>query len=70
MNWGKLVDDLSLAQFNSLVKVLSFQSVERDFRHLLMLSNLQEVFDFKEEFIPLIVSHLNFEGSGGSRVKE
>ena len=48
---GKLIDDLSLAQFDSLVKVLSLLSTERDFRHLLTPSNLLKVFDHLVELI-------------------
>ena len=40
LSWGKLIYDLSPTQFNSLVKVLSLSSTERDFRHLQTLSNL------------------------------
>ena len=54
MSRGKLVDDLSPAQFNALVKVLSLLSAEKDFRHLLMSANLEEVFDLPEAFfLPL-----------------
>ena len=48
---GKLIDGLSLAQFDSLVKLLSLLSTERDFRHLLTRSNLWEVFDHPVELI-------------------
>ena len=61
---GKLVDDLSPAQFDSLVKVVSRPSAERDFKYLLMPPNLWEVFDHLEEFILLKVLRLKFEGSG------
>ena len=36
----KLFNDLSPAQFDLLVKVLSLPSIERDFRYLLTSSNL------------------------------
>ena len=52
------------------MKVLSSPSLERDFRHLLIPTNLKEVFDFPEEFILPKVPHLNFEGSGCVRAKE
>ena len=61
---GKLIDDLSSAQFDDLVKVLSSLSPERNFKHLLTPTNLQEVFDLPEEFILPKVPYLNFEGSG------
>ena len=48
---GKLIEDLSQAQFDLLVKVLSLLSSVRDFRHLLMPSNLREVFDHVAKFI-------------------
>ena len=67
---GKLVDDLSPAQFDSLVRVLSFLSSEMDFRHLLTPSNLQEVFNHPKEFILPKVQLLNFEGSGEARARE
>ena len=67
---GKLVNDLSPAQFDLLVNVLSHPSNERDFRHLLTLSNLQEVFDHPKEFILPKVPRSNFEGSGDLRSKE
>ena len=70
MSWGKLVDNLSPTQFDALVKVLSSQSTKRDFKNLLTLANLKEVFDLPKEFILLKVPHLNFEGSGGARAKE
>ena len=70
MGRGKLVDDLSSAQFDSLVKVLSLPSTKRDFRHLLTPSNLREVFDHPEEFILPKVPRLNFEGSRNARVRE
>ena len=63
---GKLVDDLSPAQFDLLVKVLSRLINERDFRYFLTPSNLQEVFNHLEDFILPKVSRLNFEGSGRS----
>ena len=63
---GKLIDDLSPAQFDLLVKVLSRLINERDFRYFLTPSNLQEVFDHLEEFILPKVPRLNFEGSGRS----
>ena len=57
MSRGKLDDDLSPAQFNALVKVLSSSSAEKDFRHLLTPTNLQEVFDLpKAFFLPLCQS--------------
>ena len=64
LSQGKLVDDLSPAQFHLMVKVLSCPSSERDFRYLLTPSNLREVFDHPKEFILPKVSRLNFEGSG------
>ena len=67
---GKLVYDLSSSQFDLLVKVLSLPSFAREFRHLLMPTNLQEVFDHLEEFILPKVLYLNFEGSGDARAKE
>ena len=70
MSRGKLVDNLSPTQFDTLVKVLSSPSAERDFKHLLTPANLQELFDLPEEFILPTVPHLNFEGSGGARAKE
>ena len=42
---GKLVDDLSPSQFDSLVKVLSLPSSVRDFKFFLTPTNLQGVFD-------------------------
>ena len=70
MSQGKLVDDLSPAQFDTLVKVLSSPSSERDFRHLLTPANLQEVFDRPKEFIIPKVPHLNLEGLGSAQAKE
>ena len=70
MSRGKLVNDLSPTQCESLVKVLSSPSAERDFKHLLTPSNLQEVFDHPEEFILPQVPHLNFKGSSGAQAKE
>ena len=67
---GKLVDDLSLAQFDLLVKVLGLPSFVKDFRYLLMPSNLWEVFDHPEEFILPKVPRLNFEGSRDTQAKE
>ena len=58
---------MRLAQFDSLVKVLSFPSSKRDFRYLLTLSSLQEVFDHSEEFV---VPLLNFDGSGEAPARE
>ena len=45
------MDDLDPSQFDSLVKVLSLPSSTRDFRNLLTLTNLKEVFDHPEEFV-------------------
>ena len=70
LSWGKLIDDLSPTQFDSLVKVLSHPSTERDFRYFLISSNLQEVFDHPEEFILPKVPRLNFESSGDVRARE
>ena len=70
MGWGKLVDDLSPSQFDSLVKVLSLPSSTRDFRHFLTSANLQEVFDHPEDFILLKVLRLNFESSRDTPAKE
>ena len=67
---GKLVDVLSSSQFDSLVKVLSLLSSAQDFRHLLKLVNLREVFDHPKEFVLLKIPHLNFESSGDARAKE
>ena len=67
---GKLVDDLSLAQFGLLVRVLSHPSTKRDFRSLLMSSNLQGIFNQSNEFILTKVSRLNFKGLGESQAKE
>ena len=64
MGQGKLVDDLSPSKFDSLVKVLS---LPRDFRFLLMPTNLREVFDKPEDFIVPKVLHLNYESSGDTR---
>ena len=61
---GKLVDDLSPSQFDSLVKVLSLLSSARDFRHLLMPANLREIFDHPKEFVLPKVPRLNFESLG------
>ena len=69
LSGGKLFDDLSPAQFDSLVKVLSLSSTKRDFRHLLTPSNIREVFDYSEEFILLKVLRLNFKGLGGRSSK-
>ena len=66
MSKGKLVDDLSSAQVDALVKVLISPSAKRDFRHLLTHANLQEVFDLPKEFILPKVLYLNFEGSGSA----
>ena len=41
---GKLFDDLSPAQFDLLVNILSHPSSERDFRYILTPLNLREVF--------------------------
>ena len=65
-----LVNDLSPAQFDSLVKVLSLMGTERDIRHLLTPSNIREVFDYLKEFIPPKVPRMNFEGSGDARARE
>ena len=70
LSLGKLIRDLSPAQFDSLVKVLSLPSIKRDFRHLLTPSNFRDVFDYPEEFILPEVPQLNFEGSGDARVRE
>ena len=51
LGWGKLVVGLSLSQFDSLVKVLSLLSSVRDFKHLLIVENLWDVFDHLEEFV-------------------
>ena len=67
---GKLVDDLNSSQFDLLVKVLTLPSFAWEFRHLLTLTNLQEVFDHLEEFILPKVLYLNFEGSGDTQAKE
>ena len=67
---GKLVDDLSPAQFDLLVKVLSRPSNERDFKHLLTPSKLWEVFYHPKEFILPKVSRLNFKGLRDVRAKE
>ena len=64
MSRGKLVENLSPAQVDALVKVLSLPDAKRDLRNLLMLANLHEVFDLPEEFILPKVPYLNFEGSG------
>ena len=64
------MDDLDPSQFDSLVKVQGLLSSARDFRHLMMLANLSEVFDHPEEFVLSKVPHLNFEGLGGPRAKE
>ena len=67
---GKLVNDISQAQFDSLVKVLSRLSIKRDVRYLLMPPNLQEVFNHLEDFILLKVPQLNFQGLGDARARE
>ena len=63
LSQGKLINDLNLAQFDSLVKVLSRSSTEKDFRYPLTPPNLREVFDHPGEFILPKVLQLNFEGS-------
>ena len=70
MGRGKLIDDPRLAQFDSLVKVLSFPSSEKDFRHLLMLSSLQEVLDHSEEFVLLKVPLVELRGSSEVQARE
>ena len=70
LGWGKPVDDLNLSQFDSLVRVLSLLSSTRDFRHLLMPTNLREVFDHPQEFVLSNVPYLNFESLVGARAKE
>ena len=71
LGWGKLVDDLSPSQFDSLVKVLSLLSFVRDFRHLMTPTNLREVFDHPKEFVVPKVLRLNFESLGdvGAKVR-
>ena len=64
------MDDLSLSQFDLLVKVLSLSSFAWDFRHLLTPANLREAFDHPNEFVLLKVPHLNFDGSRDTRVWE
>ena len=59
------MDDLDPSHFDSLVKVLSLSSSTRDFRYLLTLANLREVFDHPEEFVLQNDMHLNFKGPGG-----
>ena len=49
---GKLVNDLYLAKFDLLVRVLSHPTSERDYKLLLSLENILEVIDNSEEFIP------------------
>ena len=51
----KLVDYLSLAQVDLLVRVLSFPASERDFKSLLTLENIQEAIDHLDEFVPKIL---------------
>ena len=46
------MDDLSFARFNLLVRVLSFLTLERDFKFLLTPKNIQEVIDNPKEFVP------------------
>ena len=70
MSRGKLFDDLSPDQFNALMKVLSSLSVERDFRHLLMIVNLQEVLDLQEAFFLPKFPHQNFKGLGSAQAKK
>ena len=66
----KLVDDLSPSQFESLVKVLSLPSSEKNFSFLLTPANLQVVFDQPEEFFVPTVLRFNFEGLGSARARE
>ena len=61
---AKLIVYLSLAQFDSLVKVLCLPSAEKDFRYALTPPNLWKVFDHPEEFILSKVLRLNIESSG------
>ena len=66
---GKLVDDLGPSQFDSLVKILSLPSSAKDYRFLLTLTNLWEVFDQPEEFTIPKVLYFNFKISGYTRAR-
>ena len=50
----KLVDDLSLTQFDKLVRVLSCLASKRVFKSLLTLKNIREAINHPEKFVPRI----------------
>ena len=64
------MDDLSANQFSALVRVLSFLSSTRDFKHLLSPSNLQAAFTEPQDFVIPTMPHFHFEGLGNARAKE
>ena len=64
---GKLVDDLSLTQFDLLVWVVSCLASEGDFKSLLTFENIREITDHLEEFVPHDVLRINFLGSANGK---
>ena len=64
------MDDLSDTQFGALAKVLSLLSSARDFKYMLTLSNLQEVFVEPKDFVIPSVPRLHFESTGNAHAKE
>ena len=64
------MDDLSSAQFDLLVWVLSCQTLERDFKSLFMPKNIREINDHPEEFVPQDVPRIKFSGSTNARARK
>ena len=64
------MDDLSFAQFDLFVRVLSCPASERDFKSLMTLENIQEVIDHTKEFVPLDIPRINFIGSAKTQARE
>ena len=66
-----MVDDLSLAQFDILVWVLSCSDLERDFKSLLTLENIQEAAtNHPKVFVPQDIPRITYPGLTNVRARE
>ena len=67
---GKLVNNLSSAQFDLLVRVLSYPTSKRDFKSLLTLENIRQATNHPDKFVSQDIPRINYMRSTNARSRE